>query len=568
VTGSLDAEILRNAIAVAAEEASMVVVRGAYSLYILEGADAAAAVLDARGRLVGHSASTSLAHGASLRCTLPGVIAAHPLSTMEPGDVFVTNDVYRGGIHANDLILLRPVFVGAEPTYFTGTLIHVADLGGVSAGGVASSAQEIFLEGLQLPPVRVATAQGLVADVMAILAANSRQPDRLLGDVRALVAGTLVAARRIDALVERYGAAGFAAGVDEAIDYSRTRMRQEIATFPDGVFSGSYTIDDDGIRIGRPLRVNVTVRVSGEEILVDFEGTDAQVPASVNAGFSQVISGVMYAVRCFLDPTIPMNEGCFDVVDVRLPPGSLVNPGWPFPAGGRYVTVSAAVEAIYRALSRARPDLAVAASGLIHPFCIAGTNGAWVHNAFDYGGMGARFGKDGADATGGLFGGGRNLVPQTEAIEARVPVRIESVEVIPDSGGPGRWRGGLATRTVIRLLEDGVVDTRTDRTRHGPEGLEGGRPGRPGGFYRLTPTGERSAIGSKVTGAALNAGDALIIETSGGGGLGPPSARPPDRLEEDLRTGRVSAGGAGDYRPTTNSGPPAAADAGPIEQRD
>ncbi len=549
VTGSLDAEILRNAIAVAVEEASIVVVRGAYSLYILEGADAAAAVLDARGRLVGHSASTSLAHGASLRCTLPGVIAAHPLSTMEPGDVFVTNDVYRGGIHANDLILLRPVFVGPEPTYFTGTLIHVADLGGVSAGGVASSAQEIFLEGLQLPPVRVATAQGLVADVMAILAANSRQPDRLLGDVRALVAGTLVAARRIDALVERYGAAGLAAGVDQAIDYSRTRMRQEIAVFPDGVYSGSYDVDDDGIRIGRSLRVNVTVTVSGEEIAVDFEGTDAQVPASVNAGFSQVISGVMYAVRCFLDPTIPMNEGCFEVVDVRLPQRSLVNPGWPYPAGGRYVTVSAAVEAIYRALSRARPDHAVAASGLIHPFCIAGTNGAWVHNAFDYGGMGARFGKDGADATGGLFGGGRNLVPQVEAIEARVPVRIESVEVIPDSGGPGRWRGGLATRTVIRLLEDGVVDTRTDRTRHGPEVLVGGGPGRCGGFYRLTPAGERFPIGSKVTGAGHTAGDALIIETSGGGGLGPPGARPLDRLEEDLRTRRVSAAGAGGYGP-------------------
>jgi N-methylhydantoinase B len=236
--------------------------------------------------------------------------------------------------------------------------------------------------------------------------------------------------------------------------------------------------------------------------------------------------------------------------------------------------VSAAAENIYRALSRARPDHAVAASGLIHPFCIAGTNGAWVHNAFDYGGMGARFGKDGADATGGLFGGGRNLVPQTEAIEARVPVRIESVEVIPDSGGAGRWRGGLATRTVIRLLEDGVVDTRTDRTRHGPEGLQGGRPGRCGGFYRLTPAGERFPIGSKVTGAVLHAGDALVIETSGGGGLGPPAARAPDRLEEDLRTGRVSAGGDGDYRPDagaathdappSDSGPPA--DARPTEQ--
>jgi N-methylhydantoinase B len=551
VTGPLDAEILRNAIAVAAEEASLVVVRAAYSLYILEGADAAAAVLDAGGRLVAHSASTSLAHGASLRCTLPAVIDAHPLPTMEPGDVFVTNDVYRGGIHANDLLVFRPVFVGAEPAYFTGTLIHVADLGGVSAGGVASSAQEIFLEGLQLPPVRMATAGGLVAEVMDILAANSRQPDRLLGDVRALVAGTLVAARRVDTLVDRYGAEGFAAGVDEVIDYSRTRMRQELAAFPDGVYAASYDVDDDGIRLGRTLRVRVTVTVSGEEVLVDFEGTDAQVPASVNAGFSQVVSGVMYALRCFLDPTIPMNEGCFDVVSVRLPVASLVNPVRPYPAGGRYVTVSAAVEAIYRALSQARPDHAVAASGLIHPFCIAGASeaGAWVHNAFDFGGMGARHGRDGADATGGLFGGGRNLVPQAEPIEARVPVRIESVELIPDSGGPGRWRGGLGTRTVIRLLEDGIVDTRTDRTRHGPEGLDGGLPGRPGGFYRLTPTGERFGIGSKVTGAVLMAGDALVVETSGGGGLGAPGDRPVEDLEEDLRTGRVSAGGASDYRP-------------------
>jgi len=571
VSGALDAEILRNAIAVAAEEASITVVRGAYSLYILEGADAAAAILDAGGRLVGHSASTSLAHGASLRCTLPSLIEAHPLATMEPGDVFVTNDVYRGGIHANDLILFRPVFVGAQPAYFTGTLIHVADLGGVSAGGVASSAREIFLEGLQLPPVRVATAQGLAPDVMAILAANSRQPDRLLGDVRALVAGTLVAARRVEALVERHGAVGFAAGVDEVIDYSRRRMRQEIASFPDGVYAASYDVDDDGVRLDRWLRVSVTVTVSGEEIVVDFAGTDAQVAASVNAGFSQVVSGVMYALRCFLDPTIPLNEGCFEAVAVLLPPGSLVNPSRPFPAGGRYVTVSAGVEAIYRALSQARPDHAVAASGLIHPFCIAGGNaaGPWVHNAFDFGGMGARHGRDGADATGGLFGGGRNLVPQVEAIEARVPVRIESVEVIPDSGGPGRWRGGLATRTVIRLLEDGVVDTRTDRTRLGPEGMDGGRRGRPGGFYRLTPGGERLPIGSKVTGVALQAGDALVVETSGGGGLGAPDARAPHQLEDDLRTGRVSGAGAAAYRPAARTPAAAATEtpAGPTQTR-
>jgi N-methylhydantoinase B len=520
VSGALDGEIFRNAIAVAAEEAGIVVVRGAYSIYILEGADAAAAVLDARGRLIGHSASTSLAHGASIRCTLPHVLEAHPPDSMAPGDVYLTNDVYRGGIHANDLILLRPVFVGDAPAYFTGTLIHVADLGGQSAGGIAATADEVFLEGLQLPPVKVATAGGLVADMMTILAANSRQPDRVLGDVRALVAGTAVAARRVEALIDRYGSPGFAEAVDAAIAYTRNFMQKEVAALGPGTYRGEYRIDDDGIRTGLPLVVRVSVTLTEDAAVVDFEGTEGEVPASVNAGFSQVVSGAMYAVRCFLDPTIPTNEGCFDVVGVRLPVGSLVNPRRPRPGGGRYPAVSAAVEAIYRALSQARPDHAVAASGLIHPFSIAGTDGSWVHNAFDFGGMGARRGRDGADATGGLFGGGRNLVPQVEPIEARLPLRIERIEVIDGSGGTGRWRGGRGTRTVIRLLADAVVDTRGDRMAHGPEGFDGGGAGRPGRFLRVAPSGEEFAIPAKAVGYRLYAGDAFIVETSGGGGLG------------------------------------------------
>jgi N-methylhydantoinase B len=519
---NLDGEVFRNALAVAAEEAGIVVVRGAYSLYILEGADAAAAVLDARGRLVAHSASTSLAHSASLRCTLPFVLDAHPRPSMAPGDVYLTNDVYRGGIHANDLVLLRPVFVGDEPAYFTGTLIHVADLGGQSAGGIAATADEVFLEGLQLPPVKVATAAGLVTDMVAVLAANSRQPDRVVGDVRALIAGTAVAAQRVDALVARHGADGFAALVDDALSHSRTRMRHELATLPAGTYHGEYAVDDDGIRTGVPLVVRAAVTLSPDAAVVDFEGTHGEVPASVNAGFSQVISGAMYAVRCFLDPTIPTNEGCFDVIDVRLPAASLVNPRWPRPAGGRYPAVSAAVEAIYRALSAARPDHAVAASGLIHPFSIAGTDGSWVHNAFDFGGMGARYGRDGADATGGLFGGGRNLVPQVEPIEARLPLRVERVEVIEGSGGSGRWRGGRGTRTVFRLLADAVVDTRGDRMASGPEGFGGGLPGRPGRYLRVTPFGDEHPVPAKAVGYPLFAGDAFVVETSGGGGLGEP----------------------------------------------
>src|SRR5437879_1466661 len=194
----LTAEILRNALCVAAEEASIVVVRSAYSTFIVEGADAAAAILDVRGRLVAHSLSTAIIQCASLRSALPYVLRQFPPETMSPGDVFLLNDVYQGGIHANDLLIFRPVFVDGEPAYFTGTLIHVADLSGISAGGMASDATDVFLEGVQLPPVRIATAEGLVDDLVRVLAANSRTPDKLVGDLRALIAGANVAARRLD----------------------------------------------------------------------------------------------------------------------------------------------------------------------------------------------------------------------------------------------------------------------------------------------------------------------------------------------------------------------------------
>jgi N-methylhydantoinase B len=253
---------------------------------------------------------------------------------------------------------------------------------------------------------------------------------------------------------------------------------------------------------------------------------------------------VIYAIRCFLDPTIPMNEGCFRAIDIRLPDRSLVNPTRPHPAGGRYVTVSAGVEAIYQAMSQAQPSQAVAASGLIHPFSIAGpSTSPWLHMAFDFGGMGARWGKDGPDATGGLFGGGRNLVPQAEAIEARLPVVIEAMEVIPDSGGAGRWRGGRATRTTIRLLADAVVDTRADRISIPPGGVLGGRPGRPGGFFRLEPDGRRTPVAAKAAGVPFRAGEALVVETSGGGGLGAPSLRDPALVARDLASGCITPEG-------------------------
>ncbi|MFI6326370.1 hydantoinase B/oxoprolinase family protein [Nonomuraea sp. NPDC050556] len=529
---ALTAEVLRNALVVAAEEASIVVVRSAYSTFIVEGSDASAAILSADGRLIAQSMATTLMNSMALKIALPEVLADIP--DMRPGEVYVTNDAYRGGVHTNDLLVYRPVFIDDAPAYFTATMIHVSDLGGLSAGGMAPLATDIFLEGLQLPPVR------LDATVEAILRANSRTPDKVMGDVRALVAGTAVAAQRLTDLIEEYGAAGLAAGIDDYLAYTEARTRAALAELPPGTYTATYEIDDDGINLEKSHTIRVAVTL-GQETLVDFTGTDPQVPAAINASASQSMAAAVFAVRCFIDPTIAMNEGCLSPITVHLPEGSLLNARSPYPCGGRFVPIYAAMEAIFQAMSDAIPSRAIAPSGILQPFSIAAVGAPyWIHLSYDFGGVGARQGLDGPDATGVHFGIGRNSIPQVEPIETRCPLVVESIEVIPDSGGPGRFRGGLGTRTVYRFQADCHVTTRGDRLRQPPPGRDGGLPGRPGGFFRRHRDGTVERLPSKVNNALFQAGEAFIVETTGGAGLGIPSDRPRPEVEADLRAGKIT----------------------------
>jgi N-methylhydantoinase B len=551
----LTAEVLRSALLVAAEEASIVVVRSAYSTFIVEGSDASAAILSADGRLVAQSVATTLMNSMALKVALPELLTDLPPQTMRPGDVYVLNDAYRGGVHTNDLLVYRPVFVGGAPAYFTATMIHVSDLGGLSAGGMAPLATDVFLEGLQLPPVRLATADGVEPAIEAVLRANSRTPDKVMGDVRALIAGTAVAAARMAALVEEYGADGLAAGIDDYLDHTETRTRMALAELPPGRYESAYPIDDDGIDLTRSHTVRVAVTIehgaapsdgeAGARAVLDFSGTDPQVPAAINASASQSLAAAVFAVRCFLDPTIPMNDGCLRAIEVLLPPGSLLNAQSPHPCGGRFVPIYAAMEAIFQALSDAMPDRAIAASGILQPFSVAACAAPfWIHLSYDFGGVGARQGKDGPDATGVHFGIGRNSVPQVEPVETRCPLIVESVEIVPDSGGPGRYRGGLGTRTVLRFLADAHVTTRGDRLRTPPPGRAGGLPGRLGGFYRRRLDGSVEPLAAKVNNAPFATGEAFVVETTGGGGIGPPHERPVAEVLADLRAGRVTPQGA------------------------
>jgi N-methylhydantoinase B len=561
VLDTVTAEVVRNALSVAAQEAGVVVVKASHSTFIQESADASTAVLDGRGRLIASSTATTLMHSASLRESLRALLIDIPPETMVPGDVFAQNDPYKGGIHSNDIAVLRPVFAadGSGPHYFAGTIIHVADIGGGYAGGVAATAQDMFAEGLILPPLHLYRAGEPEAVVWTILENNSRTPDKVIGDIRALVSGVNVMARRIEELIERYGVEGLAAYVDDYLDYTETRMREELRLLPQGTYHGSFVIDSDGIEADKTYDVVVAVTLPGDgSIEIDFTGTSAQAKGAINASLSQALSGVLFVIRCFIDHTIPMNEGCFTPLVINFPRGTLVNPNPPAACGGRIVTVTAAMEAIVDALSSALPDQAVASSGIVHLYALsgrwperplergAGSNAPapWLVMALDFGGLGARSMCDGPDATGAFVLGGRGGVLQVEPFEAQYPVMIEHVRARVDSGGPGEHRGGLGIDTAIRLLSDAELVVRGDRMVLAPTGRQGGESGGQGYWRSQHPDGSVDDFAHRQSHIRLAGDDVFLIGTSGGGGLGSPLDRDPAAVARDVVEERVSVAGA------------------------
>lgn len=336
--------------------------------------------------------------------------------------------------------------------------------------------------------------------------------------------------------------------VDDLFDYAERRTRQDIERLAGGTYRGEFVIDDDGIDLDREYRVRVMIERQGSDLVVDFTGTDPRARGAINASYSQALTGVVYGARCFMDPSIPMNEGVFRPLKVTLPEGTLVNPGPTAALNARIVTIFAIIEAMPRALSQQRPELAVASSGLVHLYTIAGrhpdTGRPWVLLDSMYGGIGARTSKDGVDANGAYLFGGRGISAQVEGIESNLPVLYERLALIRDSGGPGRWRGGLGVDKTIQTLVEADISVRADRIRFPPPGNGGGRPGKPGGWIVNRGRPDEQVLRSKHMGVRLQAGDTLSMLTSGAGGFGPPWERPPELVRADVIAGRVSVAAA------------------------
>lgn len=536
-----------------AREMGITLMKTSYSTIFNEGLDFTCGLADADGNLIGTGEFQPSMIG-GLPLVIKTIAQEIPIETLEEGDVLVHNDPYRGGMHTPEHTFIKPVFFKGEFVGFAVATGHVAEVGGMVPGGFAGEATEVFQEGLRVPPIKIRRAGEDVEDIWRLMLANYRTPRQNYGDFRALIAAVDTGEARYVDLIHEHGLAKFGELTRDLLDYSESRMRAELREFPNGHYAFEDFMEDDGIE-KRPYKIAVDVYVEDEGVIVDLRRSDPQARGPINAVLSVAWSATYNAILHLTDPTIPKNSGCFRPIRIVAPPGLIVNADFPAPeVGGNTETHIRICYAIIGALSKAVPDRAMATDGGTHSNFLFGayndrTKEYVVCYDFSGAGWGGRVHADGHNATNCINGNSRHS--PVEVFETRFPWRVESVRLLPDSGGAGAFRGGLSLEKTLTCLTDGLtLSFMADRHEMAPWGLLGGQPGRCGELYIqragkdawqnfVEDSGKVSP--SKFNNVRINAGDRVRLISPGGGGYGDPSERARERIEEDVRAGWISA---------------------------
>jgi N-methylhydantoinase B len=539
VRDPIQLEVVRHALTAAADEMSLALQRTAYSTNIKTRLDFSCAIFDPRGRVVAQS-FTQPDHLGALSRFVPSIIDEYGVERLEPGDAIACNDGHRGGVHLNDVVIVSPAFFDGELVALVATLAHHLDVGGGTPGGIAIDSREIYGEGLTIPPIRLATAKGIDENVFSLILNNVRARKETAGDFRAQLAGVNGGIRRFNEIVSRFGVAELRDMIDELLDYTEARAREEIRHLPEGVFEAEDYLDDDGFTDDAVV-IHVKVTVADGMVIFDLSGSDRQRPGAMNATYSQTYSDCAYSLRALIGSDVPVNDGFYRVFEVVTVPGTVVHATHPSAIGGGWEVAFRACETALQAFAKAVPErLAAGSKGTLCNVAFGGRpskNGEYyvVYEA-PAGGYGARVGKDGIDAIQPHVQNTENS--PVEEIEAGYPVRILKQELIANSEGPGRHRGGLGLRRDYYFDHTVVFSILSDRAKFPPWAIAGGLPARPSHFV-LNPEDEAEELGSKVS-IAIEPGDTVSVQTGGGGGYGPPWERDPVAVAEDVLDERVS----------------------------
>jgi N-methylhydantoinase B len=537
-------EVIQSALDMAVEEGGLAAARAAGSTFISSSTVIACALFDPVGRQVAQTAG-GLLHVSALRVMLPELLARHPAESFVEGDVYIFNSPFLGGIHPTDVGAFRPVYHNGALVFFAATMMIVSDLGGMAAGGLPANATETFHEGIVIPPVAYLQGGRGQPMVQAFIRANSRVPDKVIGDIDALAAGTAVVAARIGELLDRYGIACVGAVIDHLIDYAETMARLGLKSIADGRYCGSYEVEADGVETGREFTVRCAIELADGHCTIDFAGTDTHARGPINSSSSQTLSAAVYAMRCYLDANIPMNEGLYNAITVRAPAGTLVNPNYPAACNLRMGTVHAILDAINMALLHAFPERAGAPGGSAATITVSaaapGKDGVWSLLDCHFGVGGGRVGLDGVDGTPSPIYASAGWDRSIEAYEWEYPIEYERFAFLPDTGGPGRWRGATGMIKTMRFSADGWLTVRsTDRFDRSPPGLDGGEAGSGGCWIINMGDADEQRLPAKKTNHLIRSGDRLTLINAGGGGMGDPHARDPAAVARDVELGFVT----------------------------
>ena len=546
---AIDAEVLRHGFIAITEEMKINLMRTAYNMIIYEALDFTVGLFDRDGNTVSIGLGLPMfIRGMSE--TVKATLKQYPHEDMRPGDIYLTNDAYITGSHLNHIVLTLPLFDGADVVGFTSTMAHWLDIGGVLNGVT----RDIYSEGLQLPICKLFEEHEQNELLIRIIAQNVRNPDLALGDLRAQIAAVRTGERRFTQILERYGRELVTESMQFIMERSAERARAAVRAMPDGRYEAQSFMDGDGV-VDEPIPIHVAVEVAGDEMLIDLSGIAPQVQGFYNSGRTAGLSAAQVAFTCLIDPLgRPINDGTYRPLQVLLPDKRVVSAVKPAAMRWWMTIPMTVVDTVFKALAPALPravpaghhaDLAIVDMNGFHPHgchfyrCLGGLIG---------GGWGAKWNEDGMSATICINDGDTHNAP-VEAMEIKYPHIIERHALREDSGGAGRYRGGLGVIQQRRMLASSRINAQIERTQDAPWGLFGGKSGaankleimRQDGAHERYPTG-------KILDEELYEGDAYVLYSGGGGGYGDPFERPAEQVAEDVRQGYVSiAAAARDY---------------------
>jgi N-methylhydantoinase B len=538
--------VIQNALIGVAYEMKLMTMRAAYTQLWKEQGDLSCCVMDADGEIVAQDPTSFPVHVTTMPFQLQGLIKGIGRENLRPGDVLVTNDPYLGGTHLPDVLLARPLFWEGELYGYLCNRGHWADIGGMGPGSYSPATKELIQEGIVIPPVKLFVDDALQKGIVALIIRNVRDSSVALGDMRAQYASCFTGERRLNDVIARYGIGTIRAAMQEILVRSEQLTRARIATFKDGEYHARDCLDGDGFSED-PQWIDSRVRISGSDITVDLSASSPQSRGGMNCSRASAISGVQYAIKAITDPENPPNAGSYRPIKVITKPGTLCDAQPPGSMVGYGEVTYRVLDATMRALSDAAPT-AVLASG-------SGSTGTTVIGGGDTrpnarkpffltlelssGAYGARATKDGINAI--RYGAGNAGHVPIEADEMENPIVFERYEVMPDTGGAGRFRGGNGFCRVFRVLADQAsICLCADRHRTPPPGLFGGRPGTTARYVLNPGQPDERRLASKTPYLALEAGTLVWLQSAGGGGYGDPRERDPKLIERDLRDGYIT----------------------------